>query len=699
MKQEGLPMKVCFACGTVYHIFVSFILSMGKYKNSAKTLVLSDLSIKSCDEMIARIKNLAIWDEVILIREKNMPADKVESQVNAILTKDFDILHFFSYGFLYSRIFSNNIPNRAKVILTEEGKMTYKPIAEYKRWRQCFAFNYWGLGLEERHCIINWNRIDEIWVFDPRLFDGSLDRPVKEIDLSGILQDPDGAKKAIDKLNYIFDYQYKNDHYQIVYFDNYFSSMNILSLDAERHFLNRVIEMTEGYDLYIKTHPGEEKGLAEIRFEGLNVRFIDKTVPWEVIYLNHIVHKGNDKLVLLTPSSTAAHNSILLGKCFGINQCYLVLLVDLMKDYLLVNLLENDREYIMRFVQVYGRERVFLPQSFIEAKDVIRNIFSSRSGEIARIDYKDLFNEVNAELTWLKKQYINCYQYLPNYICRSVLVVNYGEGYEWEKMAYQWYDTRKGTFNLEFAVSPQKKAKKVLWLPVEERLFGKVKIEEIKLRTDDGETTIISGNSIKTDLPMDDDKCFVFNLTNPAIEIYINEEIATVTFQGKIYFEDTYKKMVQFSEVVKENIREIEVSRRTNQYYRLLINWFKLKQSKANIIEYFIERNYQKVAIYGSGEIGKILYKELDQSRIEVVTFVNENSNPDGLNLCGKKISVIGVDELLNPQVMYNIDAVIVTPVYDYQKIKDVLSTKYSSYQIISVDEIITTLLEKNKQE
>ena len=685
-------MKVCFACGTVYQIFVAYILSIGEYKNCAKILVIADSAIKSCRELVVRLKDLAIWDEVILIHEKDTPVEQVESQVNAVIAREFDVLHFFSYGHLFSRIFLNNIPDCMRVILTEEGKMTYKPIAEYNKWRQYFVYN--SGGLEQRYSVIDWDRIDEVWVFDPRLRDGSLARPVKEIDLSSILKDPEETKEAINKLNYIFDYQYKDNHFEIVYFDNYFSSINILSLAAERYFLSKVNEIREGYDLYIKTHPGEEKGLAEIRFEGLNVKFINNSVPWEVIYLNHIFHHGDDKLVLLAPSSTAAHNSILIGKYFGINQCYLVLLVDILKDYLRVNILEDDREYIMRFIKVYGRDRVFLPQTFIEAKEVIRSIFASRPDQIKKIEFKDLYNEVNKELTWLKKQYLNCYQYLPDYICRSVLVADYGVGFEWEKLACQWFDTRKDSFNLEFAVFPKGKAKKLLWLPVSERIFGKIKIEEIKIKTGEGETSNISGDRIKTDLPMDDDKYFVFNFTNPAIEINVNQEITSVSIKGKIYFEDTYKKMVR---VGRENISGNEIiNRRTNQYYQLLTKWLKLYQKETNITEYFIKHNFLKIAIYGSGEIGKLLYAELHQSPIQLVTFVNENGINNGITLCGRKISVMGIDEFLVTQGMKEIDAVIVTPIYDYQKIKHALSIQSSSYQIVSIDEIISSLLDKH---
>jgi len=689
-------MKVCFTCVTVYHIFVSFILSMGEYKNCSKTLVISDFSIKSCSELVTRLRHLSIWDEIILIQEKDTPATKVESQVNNVLTREFDILHFFSYGVLSSRIFMNNISARTRVILTEEGKMTYRPIAEYNKWRQCFVLNNWGIGVEERYCVIDWNRIDEIWVFEPLLFDGSLARPVKEIDLSDIFKDQEGTKKVIDQLNYIFDYQYKNCHFEIIYFDNYLSSMShLLPLDAERYFLNKIIEITKGYDLYIKTHPGEEKGLAEIRFDGLDVKFIaNNAVPWEVIYLNHILHNGDAKLVLLAASSSAVHNSFLIGKYFGISQCYLVLLVDLIKDYLQVNFLEEDSDYIRRFVQVYGRERVFLPQTFIEAKEVIRSIFASRPDQIKKIEFKDLYNEVNKELTWLKKQYLNCYQYLPDYICRSVLVADYGVGFEWEKLACQWFDTRKDSFNLEFAVFPKGKAKKLLWLPVSERIFGKIKIEEIKIKTGEGETSNISGDRIKTDLPMDDDKYFVFNFTNPAIEINVNQEITSVSIKGKIYFEDTYKKMVR---VERENISGNEIiNRRTNQYYQLLTKWLKLYQKETNITEYFIKHNFLKIAIYGSGEIGKLLYAELHQSPIQLVTFVNENGINNGITLCGRKISVMGIDEFLVTQGMKEIDAVIVTPIYDYQKIKHALSIQSSSYQIVSIDEIISSLLDKH---
>ena len=160
-------MKVCFTCVTVYHIFVSFILSMGEYKNCSKTLVISDFSIKSCSELVTRLRHLSIWDEIILIQEKDTPATKVESQVNNVLTREFDILHFFSYGFLSSRIFMNNISARTRVILTEEGKMTYRPIAEYNKWRQCFVLNNWGIGVEERYCVIDWNGLTKFGFLNP----------------------------------------------------------------------------------------------------------------------------------------------------------------------------------------------------------------------------------------------------------------------------------------------------------------------------------------------------------------------------------------------------------------------------------------------------------------------------------------------------------------------------------------------------
>lgn len=112
-------------------------------------------------------------------------------------------------------------------------------------------------------------------------------------------------------------------------------------------------------------------------------------------------------------------------------------------------------------------------------------------------------------------------------------------------------------------------------------------------------------------------------------------------------------------------------------YYELLNEWLKKQHEKTTLIPYFTEHEYKTIAIYGMGEIGKRLYEELKDSDIKVLYAIDQYDSYDEI------LDIKLIDDDL-PEV----DAVIVTPVADFDEIYSKLSTKVN-YPIISMEEVI----------
>lgn len=107
-------------------------------------------------------------------------------------------------------------------------------------------------------------------------------------------------------------------------------------------------------------------------------------------------------------------------------------------------------------------------------------------------------------------------------------------------------------------------------------------------------------------------------------------------------------------------------------------NWLRIRQNNISVSEWLKLHGYTEIAIYGLGELGKCLLKELENSDIIIRYIIDRNSakSADGY------IVYSPADEL--PEV----PVIIVTAVYDY----DVICQEFKigkSTQIMSLDKII----------
>ena len=127
---------------------------------------------------------------------------------------------------------------------------------------------------------------------------------------------------------------------------------------------------------------------------------------------------------------------------------------------------------------------------------------------------------------------------------------------------------------------------------------------------------------------------------------------------------------------IKKQKKEIE---KFQQYYELLLFWLDLKQNKTNLEDYFNQLGYESIAIYGMGELGKSLFKELNGSSICVKYVIDQTI----------AFPIDDTLEVYKPDdVLPKVDAIIVTPVANFSSIEKDLMKK-NNYPIISLEDAV----------
>ena len=106
--------------------------------------------------------------------------------------------------------------------------------------------------------------------------------------------------------------------------------------------------------------------------------------------------------------------------------------------------------------------------------------------------------------------------------------------------------------------------------------------------------------------------------------------------------------------------------------------WVKTKQEKKSVTDYFHNHNIKSVAIYGMSFVGQRLYEELKDSDIKVSYSIDKNA-----------ASIYADIDILDPNdVLPQTDAIVVTAVYFYNEIEEMLSKK-TDIPIISLEDIV----------
>lgn len=131
--------------------------------------------------------------------------------------------------------------------------------------------------------------------------------------------------------------------------------------------------------------------------------------------------------------------------------------------------------------------------------------------------------------------------------------------------------------------------------------------------------------------------------------------------------------------------KKIDLKEREAKKIKLLFHlyscWIDAKRKGKSIAEYLGRENVKTIAVYGMGDAGIKLCKELQGTDIDIRYVMDQNISVDTAFAPVRKL-----DEGL-PCV----DAIIVTPISAYPQIKDSLSQK-TGCRIISIEDIIFNL-------
>lgn len=103
-----------------------------------------------------------------------------------------------------------------------------------------------------------------------------------------------------------------------------------------------------------------------------------------------------------------------------------------------------------------------------------------------------------------------------------------------------------------------------------------------------------------------------------------------------------------------------------SEYFYTLDKWMKLNRKQYLLKDYLLKRGYRNIAIYGIGVMGKQLIDDLQEGEVKIVYVIDQKCGN-----CSYQFPVKTMDDKLE-----NVDTVIVTPSYEFGRIKERLERK-----------------------
>lgn len=127
--------------------------------------------------------------------------------------------------------------------------------------------------------------------------------------------------------------------------------------------------------------------------------------------------------------------------------------------------------------------------------------------------------------------------------------------------------------------------------------------------------------------------------------------------------------------VLQQKNQELESAK---EKFFVLGEWLTMQEQGKEISDGLDARGISAVAIYGMGVLGNHLYQQLENSRISVFYIIDQKPLK---GIYGAK--VCGIEEKLT-----GIDAVVVTPIYQFEKIKKAI-LEHNDVPVISLRDLL----------
>lgn len=115
------------------------------------------------------------------------------------------------------------------------------------------------------------------------------------------------------------------------------------------------------------------------------------------------------------------------------------------------------------------------------------------------------------------------------------------------------------------------------------------------------------------------------------------------------------------------------------KYFTMLMEWMDILENNHTLEAYFVGKGIGNIAVYGAGGIGRHLLRQLEESAITVKYGIDKS----------EFLKESEALPLLKPwDDLPEVDAIVVTPVWDYQNIREQLLRKVKC-PVISLDDVI----------
>lgn len=136
-----------------------------------------------------------------------------------------------------------------------------------------------------------------------------------------------------------------------------------------------------------------------------------------------------------------------------------------------------------------------------------------------------------------------------------------------------------------------------------------------------------------------------------------------------------YKRLLQNNKKNQE---------KQQQYFDILEQWLFLKQKKRSIAQSLESQGIKNIAVYGIGVLGELLYNELKDSDIKIDYITDQRASSISCEYNSVKLVPLSKISQMN-----QVDAILVTPCYYMEEIKQTLIAEGIAGKIISLEELI----------
>lgn len=584
---------IYFCATSVFDLLIIVYLLETEYKDVAqnKTLILLD-HVTNLMKCYPKITSSGFWNDVICIHTDKEKHENITKQLDLINFRDGDIIHLLGKEFA-SFYLLQRAAGKAKCIITDEGVLTNVNI------KNVIDISYnkdWLSGIP-----FDMNHVDEAWLMDAKVSENDENIKIKDLNMHDTLKQRGFRERYVEKLESIFS---REDCVsaipQICFFDVYYLQMyHCISAELEQYLLEQLAEELQNYDFIIKPHPGERNYR---KYKNVEVNLYKESyIPWEVLRFYEDVESKKKRIVI----SYVPSGAILHERLFYDDGTHIIFINKIYEKFSkgTIDIYNN----LNKFIEIYGDDRVYFPETFAEMGKIIASIGNKETGNY--IDKLKIEQQKNFD--FLADYYKNSWEMKPTLNNYTTLFMSKDGTYE--KISELDCYTDNGSFNFEFSVTLKAK-ERLRWYITRNR---KVSLKTLRIRC-------INNNGIY-DIDLNS---FIYHyaedrpdgykeimIQDPVVEFDMPCEFANmIVISGEWKFDYSYDGVIQ---LLNKN------SERFNDHIKLLHQDINERDKQFKMLHNdLIERDNHLTEIYKDIKERdnhlKIVYKRLEKSEIHV---------------------------------------------------------------------------------